>query len=83
MKNKVRINKLLRVVAILMSLSVLGSCVIFNGLFVLTCDLDQQIRSTHLVHPETPDVNAVIDFAPSYCYECKAFITIGRCKGSL
>jgi len=74
MKNKVRISKSARIVALIMVLSVLSSCIIFNGLYAPSCDLDQQILSQYEVHPEIPGVNAVIDIASSSCYEGRAFI---------
>ena len=74
MKNKVRVSKSVRIVALVMVLSAFGGCIIFNGLYAPSCDLDQQILSQYKVHPEIPGVSAVIDIAPSFCYEGNVFI---------
>lgn len=57
-----------------MVVSVLGSCIIINGLYAPSCSLDQQILSQYEVHPEIHGVNAVIDITPFSCFEENAFV---------
>ena len=53
------------------------SFVIFDGLYAPTCDLDQQIP-IHTLRPKIQNASAVIDFAPSYCYQGRIFINQGN-----
>ena len=74
MKDKVRISKPLRIAALVVVISVLGCCILFNGLYAPSCDLDQLILSSYEVHPKIPGVSTAIDLAPSSCYEGYAFV---------
>jgi hypothetical protein len=71
---KTKIKGPIQIFAILCAFTVISSCLLSIVLFSPSCELDQQIHSQFLVHPEIPNVKAIIDFAYSPCFEGTTFL---------